>query len=266
MNEIKTNQYAVLLSIVEIGVGSFLHAFHIPLSGQLLSLHQIFLMTLATKDSPDRWVSFKLSVYAGLMKMGLGQGKKIVPMIAISAQGFLFALGSIVGRSVYIGAMLASVWALVQPFLIFQFLSWGEAGDLLAFYVDKATSIGVPVVSIFLFFVSLKLILAVAACFFAVKFGSHSEGFYEGIQRRFPVAQRPPKSMGQEIFRPLFMISFSILIFYYWKTQPEDFYFLVARALGLALLGGALSRFLFSVVSVRSSPAFLQVGHHILKK
>lgn len=248
MMEGKAQQYAALLSMVEIGLGSALHACHIPLSGQFLSLHQIFLLTLATKEDPDRWGSVKLSVYAGLMKIGLGHGKKIAPMLAISMQGLLFNLGLIFGRSTYVAAALSSLWALIQPFLLFQFLSWGNAAEILAFYVTKAVAFGIPVIGILAFSVGLKVGLALTACFLATKCGARSEQLYEKIRQKFPASQRPPKHLYQEMVRPFFLVSFLALTFYYWYTEPTHWYVLSARTAGLALLGTTISRALFSTV------------------
>ncbi|MGZ3697464.1 MAG: hypothetical protein ACXWP5_05125, partial [Bdellovibrionota bacterium] len=44
---IEAGASAATLSAVEVGIGSFCHAFHVPLSGHLLSLNQGFLLSRA---------------------------------------------------------------------------------------------------------------------------------------------------------------------------------------------------------------------------
>ena len=248
MKNLKTNQYAVILSMVEIGLGSALHALHIPLAGQLLSLHQLFLMTLATKESGERWATLKLSIYAGFMKLGMGQGKKLVPMVAITMQGLLFNLGFILGRSVYFGAIFSASWALIQPFLIFQFLSWGGATEVFEFIANKAATFGVSVVGIILFFVGIKFIFAIIVCMLAERCSVHSKRFYEVLLKKFPIREKSSKSIWKEMMRPLFLGSLLLLLFYYWKMQPEKFLFFSARLIGLAILGVTVSRFAFLTI------------------
>lgn len=114
------------LSAVEIGLGSFLHAMHVPLTGYFLSLNQVYLLsrtTYAHANKPyARRIGLSVSGIAALLKSLSPAGKKLTPMLAISMQGFLFSVGIFLfGTSrigIVAGCMLSSVWAFVQAPMI----------------------------------------------------------------------------------------------------------------------------------------------------
>ena len=88
--------YATILSTAEFALGSLLHALHIPCSGYLLSLNQIFILTRAASSSVAKR-SFSLpssiSTVVALLKTLAPVGKKLMPMFAITMQGILFSTG-----------------------------------------------------------------------------------------------------------------------------------------------------------------------------
>ena len=133
MENSKVSKYAMMLAAAEIGFGSIFHNFHIPMSGQLLSLNQVYLLSVAKTDK--RCSPILISFFAALFKISLGNGKKITPAIAISMQGVLFELGSLV--SLYFGAILLSLWSYIQPMMIFFLMSSGNIDELYSFYLQK---------------------------------------------------------------------------------------------------------------------------------
>ena len=86
--------WAATLSIAEVGVGSFMHAFHIPLTGTFLSLNQAAFLTRLTKLNQHRddarGLAFDVSTVTALIKSFSPIGKRLTPMLAISVQGLLF--------------------------------------------------------------------------------------------------------------------------------------------------------------------------------
>ncbi|MFM8268834.1 MAG: hypothetical protein ACKN9V_01485, partial [Pseudomonadota bacterium] len=94
-----TGVYAGILSLVEIGLGGLLHGMKIPFAGTFLSLNQGFFLTRLIKlncFSPDaRTLPFRVSNITALLKSLSPAGKKLLPMLAISAQGFLFSFGTL---------------------------------------------------------------------------------------------------------------------------------------------------------------------------
>lgn len=119
-------QDAGLLSLCEMGLGSLLHSFKIPLSGHFLSLNQIFLLSRSTFQTQDPRAGAIISGIAAVLKSLSPAGKKLTPMLAISAQGLLFSLAPLfMGPYLLpalLGAALASLWAFAQPLLIYYFI------------------------------------------------------------------------------------------------------------------------------------------------
>src|SRR6185295_7221686 len=92
-SEKTTVSYATLLSLTEVGLGSVLHAMHIPFTGQLLSLNQIAVLSHATKMHPEKSAPLTISVVAALLKSLSPIGKRLTPMLALTMQGLLFTFG-----------------------------------------------------------------------------------------------------------------------------------------------------------------------------
>lgn len=125
--------YAATLSLIEIGLGSLLHAFKIPFSGILLSLNQGFILcrsAIASRNiSKKSWIPYSVSNVAAVLKSLSPAGKKLGPMLSLSMQGLLFNIGvavfgtNIIGLSV--GMSLLSIWTFLQP-LVTYYLFFGE--------------------------------------------------------------------------------------------------------------------------------------------
>ncbi len=119
---------AMQLSLMEIGLGSLLHAFHVPFSGFFLSLNQCFILNRAllsqsSASSASLFLPMTISNTAAIIKTLSPYGKKFTPMLAISMQGLLFNLGILFfGKNLFgrcIGSLLLSLWPMIQPALIY---------------------------------------------------------------------------------------------------------------------------------------------------
>ncbi len=136
---------AALLSLSEVGVGSLLHGLQVPLAGHFLSLNQGFLLSRSLRKAAGqagiRHLPVTISGVSAILKSLSPAGKKLTPMLAISAQGCLFGLGSACFGSglagAILGSVLASLWAFFQPFLLY----YAFYGELLArmgnYFVEK---------------------------------------------------------------------------------------------------------------------------------
>ncbi|MFN7684213.1 MAG: hypothetical protein ACK5QT_02245, partial [Oligoflexia bacterium] len=134
-------RFAAVLSVTEIGLGSLLHSLHVPFSGHALSLNQGFLLARATRATQSRMISAEISAVAALLKSLSPAGKKLTPMLAISAQGAFFCGGVLLlgpgAAGITLGLLLLSLWAFLQPVLIY-WLFYGEALAKMAdFYLGK---------------------------------------------------------------------------------------------------------------------------------
>jgi nucleoside-triphosphatase THEP1 len=120
---------------IELSLGSALHALKVPLRGAGLCSAQAAMLTFASArlDPPGRvaWVAF---IAAGLKAFSPGGGR-VRPMVAIAAQGALFAAAvQALGwnlAGVGLGGAAIGAWAALQGFLV-QYLLLGQ--DLVEAY------------------------------------------------------------------------------------------------------------------------------------
>ena len=137
--------YAAGLSLTEVSFGSLLHSFHVPLSGDFLSLNQGYLLCRASiraKAAGVGRVGCSVSNVAATLKSLSPSGKKLGPMVSLSAQGLLFTLGEILlGANVAgwsFGMILLSIWTVVQQLCEYYVLFGPALVKALRFFVEKA--------------------------------------------------------------------------------------------------------------------------------
>jgi hypothetical protein len=114
--------FGALWGIVEIGLGSVLHAINIPLTGLILTLIGVAIAMIGRLFVPRTGSTFFIGVIATILKL-FSIGNIIVgPMIAILAEALvveivldLFKHPSLV--VFLIAGAGAAIWTLVQPFI-----------------------------------------------------------------------------------------------------------------------------------------------------
>lgn len=129
--------WAGTLAATEVGLGSILHGMHVPLAGTMLSLNQAAFLTRATKTGLSqqnaRTLPFEISSITAVLKSFSPVGKKLTPMLAITAQGALFSVGTcIFGANllgVMIGSALLSAWGIIQPLALAGLMFWALSGS-----------------------------------------------------------------------------------------------------------------------------------------
>jgi CTP:molybdopterin cytidylyltransferase MocA len=237
---------AALLSLVEVGLGSALHAFHLPLSGHFLSLNQAFWLTRATRQVPrDPTAPLTISNIAATLKSLSPAGKKLTPMLAISAQGALFNLGTAVfGRNILgsaLGAAISSTWAFIQPVLIYYIIFGNtllEAGEKLYQRCQEVFHFSEDQALLFISLILIvKALLGVLAAGLAWVLPERKINRYQdrlvSLARKTSVS--PVTSTSQsgslssvargaafDLFRPLFFISLLLtMIFFYWAESSK---------------------------------------------
>ncbi len=175
--------HAAMLSISEVGLGSLLHAFHIPFSGYFLSLNQIFLLSRASGKmgkEGSRFMPGSVSFVASALKSLSPAGKKLTPMLGISMQGLLFNIGiflfghTSLGR--ISGAVISCLWGFFQPFLIYYCI-FGQmllqTLKQLDEYPKSWVSFELPSIwYLVAFIVGFKVVLSASIAWFAPKVSS----------------------------------------------------------------------------------------------
>ncbi|HEY5235688.1 MAG TPA: hypothetical protein VIJ14_05885 [Rhabdochlamydiaceae bacterium] len=244
--------HATALSLSEVGLGSIMHALHIPFAGTLLSLNQIFLLTrsLSLATSRSRTSSpFSISSSAALIKCLAPIGKKLTPMLAICMQGMLYNLGilcfgnTLSGRLT--GGVLSSLWSSLQPLLLY----WLLFGSSFFQAVEKFAWVE----GLFYGLIAGKAIAAFLIVLFtpslpAFKFEQYLHKLSSIKKSKYlsPVHKQPIKQALSDLCKPLFLVSLVITSLFLYFSQGISTILIwgILRPLGAGFLCFFLMRML----------------------
>lgn len=238
--------YGATLSLIEVGLGSLLHAFKVPFSGILLSLNQGFILCRAailSKDIPKNlWTTYSISNVAAVLKSLSPAGKKLGPMLSLSMQGLLFNIGLLIFGTnpvgLCLGMALLSVWTFVQP-LVTYYLFFGNELISAAEYLYEKT---LPyhglkaewLLWIFLGLVVIKMLVAVALGIVAWRtqgatiYGKNYEEGLLKLAREKGAKISDERKNGnavwlafKDLFRPLFLVSLATTGVFLYFSQHD---------------------------------------------
>lgn len=260
------SQTATHLSAIELGLGSFLHAFKIPFAGHLLSLNQGFFLSTTTRilsRSTDEnqfklaKITFEISILTAILKSLSPAGQKWGPMLSISMQGILFSLGVFLFGAGFFGAMigmiLLSLWAFIQPFItLLVSLGFSELQKVITFYVDRLEKdysiTRENMIAVISTIVIVKIIAAVILTFLAFKLKTKKIKSYQ--QKLMSTQNLKLKTTNtdvnksihilvlKDLTRPLFLISFLLTYVFLFITEENTVSLIwkSLRPLGIAIL------------------------------
>ncbi len=223
---------AATLSAVEVGLGSILHGLKVPLAGNLLSLNQAFMLGRAVrahKDMPGaRTLPASISGITACLKSLSPAGKKLGPMLGISAQGLLMSAGTLLlGPNVLglvLGSVLMSFWAFLQPVLVYYFIFGEGLAQVLDNFLKMLNEVvGIPREGLFTalaILVGLKALLAAGVAILAWKAPPGPVAAYEqkllaaGRSKRLgtsaPATVPPAMGALKDLLNPLFLVTFAL--------------------------------------------------------
>lgn len=220
-------RYAASLSLIEVGLGSFLHAFRIPLRGQILSLNQGFLLSRAsftgvrTRREGAR-LTHLISQTVACLKSLSPAGQRLTPMVAISVQGSLFSFAQLIGGvsmpGHVLGAWLVSLWALLQPIL----LGWLLNGDDFLLAIEWTIQKLSPSYGWWIAggFVALNLILGFFLTIVSKRMSAESWERYQARMVEF--AKSPGRTRHPWLPSPIFFASIGMTVaFLYFTESPH---------------------------------------------
>ena len=227
---------AAYLSLIEIGLGSFLHALKIPFSGHFLSLNQIAFMSRITKIEKSKDAALQISVIASLLKSLSPAGKKLTPMLAILAQGLCFSLGIFIfgvnPLGFVIGSIFSSLWAFIQPILMIYLLFGKSSIDVAEHFYKEILKIITIDMNYLLYavliFIGLKVLLAVFVSFFAMrisdkKFNEYQAKMIQQRKKKKPKKIQHPALMAlRDLLSPLFLVSLAMTALFFYVSNAEQ--------------------------------------------
>jgi hypothetical protein len=256
--------HATKLSIIEVTLGSILHASHIPFSGHALSINQGAVLThAASKMEQNRFQAcFIISTISAVLKSLSPAGKKLGPMLSISVQGFLYSLGiGLFGYNslgVFIGMALLSLWAFVQPFITFYLFFGKTMMEGMTYALSKIQKIfGLPIDTQIEIFIGIIALKALIAGFIGLYFyrRSQKENLFETlpfwmrgkvslpIQKEISTIQVIGLAL-KDLFKPAFLISMMAMMvfFYFSRHELAETIWYALRPLSIAFLFFFISR------------------------
>lgn len=262
-----TGVYAGVLSLVEVGLGSLLHGLKIPFAGTFLSLNQAFFLTRVIKlnrfNEGSKTLAFQISNIVSLLKSLSPAGKKLLPMLAISAQGLLFSVGTLfLGANLagcLLGAALSSLWGVFQPLAVL-WLIYGTAfgteqmekmlayfTHLIGGYIDVTPHV---LTSVVFSFAALKAAFALGLAWvgWQASFNEQdllNQKFLQWGLRGLPNSSKkkehnehPAIAAFKELKRPIFLLSFLFtgVFFYFAEDSKARFIWQSLRPVAVAYL------------------------------
>ncbi len=246
--------YALPICLLEIGPGALLHGLKLPFTGFFLSLNQLFILVYAQKKLhvDHRFASYEISTVVSLFKTLSPVGKRLTPMIAISAQGALFNLPFILTSTPallchLIGSLLFSLWGAFQPLLL-NYLIFGETFFYSFDYFikkmkKKYTWIGISdLVDLILIVVVFRVLVAIVVTLISYYRSDYLfERWRSLISSKVVLGKQSEKSFGKQLLRdltrPLFLFSLvvSSLYLYFQSQQVTTIVWYLGRVLIVTL-------------------------------
>jgi hypothetical protein len=228
------SESAFVISVVEIALGSLIHGIKIPLGGHFLSMMQILFLVRFRKHNPDsRWTSeSEISIAAALFKSLSPMGKKLTPMLALTAQGFIFSTTRALFRSDYFAAALGSVWGFVQPLFMAYLIFGRNLVDSLHWAIEKTQAVSIPVfeslIGVWLGLVVLKVTIVLIWVHRELNNKFNTEWLEKQIQHQHinhKVTQTEHsllKRYFKAVTQPMFLVSSAMLVlFFYFSEHPN---------------------------------------------
>jgi len=285
-----TGLYAGILSLVEIGLGSLLHSLHIPFSGTFLSLNQSSFLTrvvkLNQKAVGSRTLAYRVSTITAILKSLSPVGKRLLPMLAISAQGCFFSLGTLLLGPTLLGCLLgsalSSTWGILQPLAINALVfstALGKDKLLAAFNFFNLSWDNLVLILVTAFILKATLSVILSFFFWQIKkdeqFMIHQtllKWGTKGLSQQSEMNSKgsPWKKALRELFRPLFLIPFAmtaLFLFFSESTKTVMVWgllrivatgYLFFLAIRLFPVGNLISRWGLGGTALASAIAFLE--------
>jgi hypothetical protein len=270
--------FAGLAGMVEVGLGSTLHAYRVPLKGHVLAYLQNILLITFGKSLHGRGL-FRISFISAMLKAFSPAGAKFRPMIYIFLQGVCFAapvrfLGwhffSVVLGSTLMGALTLGL-SLCVDYMMFGKSIFDAFSGAIAFASDvlgvDAPSLAVVIGGAFLLKALISFALATTVYYGDAQplvrlLRRRGEKKRSDVRADHDGKAAPRSARGaarlalRDISRPRFAIMFlisALLLLFFADLSKSDFVSLLVRGLSISYLGFVVIR----RIDVRALGVFL---------
>jgi len=251
---------AGFLSLIEIGLGSVLHGFKVPFTGYFLSLNQGFFLARSVIQTKSRRLPFIISNVVAILKSLSPAGSRLTPMLAISAQGFFFSLGTVLFGANFVGVtvgyILLSLWSFFQPILIYYILFGKNIMDVGLYFYKKLSRVFTFEASDLLWIlgslIAIKILFSIFLSILAFRISEKKVAQYETrmirasrIRRRRVETATPSRSWKEnakaslkDLFNPLFIISliFTASFFFIIEASHAKMIWTLMRPLAIGFI------------------------------
>lgn len=256
----------------EVGLGSFLHAYHVPFSGHLLSLNQGLLLSHFTRKGQSPFhVALWSTLATGSLKALSPMGKRLTPMVAITTQGILFATClKLLGNNLIariLGITLLSLWAFIQPLALYLLIFGKEIIDVVTYFRGKL-SVVTPITNHDLLIalaivVAVKVLLGIGLILVTYRWTDEQFQKYQTqLQKHSRKSTLPIEPLNtqtaeplnfrqrlliatKDLLKPWFLLSLAILLFFFVATNASliSSTWILLRTIGIALIVFYILRF-----------------------
>ncbi len=169
--------FSSINGMIEVSLGSFLHASRFPFKGYILVAMQNFFLILFSKELKGRGL-YSISLISAAMKSFSPAGGRLKPMIYIFLQGLCFALPiSLLGHNFFsclIGSMaiqlISLVFKFLSAYLTFGAVVFDSSLNLMNQLLAMIHLPQVSLISLLLFLAAMKVVLGGAISLIAYYF------------------------------------------------------------------------------------------------
>jgi hypothetical protein len=251
--------YGATLSLIEVGVGSTLHAFRVPFASVFLSLNQGYMLcrsSVKAKNLGGSWTPYQISNIAAVLKSFSPAGKKLGPMLSLSMQGLLFNLGTLFfGVNIFglsLGMGLLSLWGFCQPVLTYYLFFGKDIFKAFHYMLEKTLPFfGLSLenlISLLLFIVILKAVTAITIAIWSYSKASelYEEKLLSSTQSVHVKTNDLPPLKGAllDLTKPIFIFSLLItgVFLYFTEDKKAEMIWALMRPLGIGFIFFYFSR------------------------
>ncbi|OFZ50093.1 MAG: hypothetical protein A2381_16990 [Bdellovibrionales bacterium RIFOXYB1_FULL_37_110] len=281
--------FASITTIMELGLGTSLNAFRVPLKGIFLAGLQNFMLILFGKKLKGRGLLSIVTITAGLKSFSLA-GSKFRPMFYIFFQGLFFTIPIYLLGQNFLSVLLGSIFLCISTFFLgvilnsvifgmsYVYANINAVNEILNYFHFNSLSIINVVVLILLFKTLIAFVITLTAYY--MNFDFLILKLSNQVNTIIPPshALTYPKSDWKTSFKGSLgdllnlkfitsLIFFSLIIYFFARLDTNDFILVIIRAIIISWFGFILARKIdfATIVGFLNRRNYLYLAHALEK-